>query len=107
MKEYIHQTGEEIRAIGGGYQLQGEALLEFGGRQVLYVLGFGVFDTTCCGTGGCRYALTPGFVVEYKTSLSPEGFPVSQVEPITDPELRRQITRDILEKEVVQQVQFW
>ena len=107
MKEYIHQTGEEVRAIGGGYELQSEDILELDGKKILYVLGYGVFDTSCCGVGGCRYALVPGLLHEYKASTTPDGHFVSQVQPVIDEELRGKISKQLLAKEAIQQVQFW
>jgi hypothetical protein len=55
---------EEITAIGGHYTFVKEGTVTLGGRQVLYLLGIGSVDTSCCGVGGCIYALVPGYVKE-------------------------------------------
>ena len=105
-QEYVHRLGDEIRSISGGYTLQKEGFLELGGREVLYAVGYGVMDSTCCGVGGCRYALVPGYVKAHKVRQNPEGLWVSDVEPVEDAGARDDITRAIQRREEVQQVQF-
>lgn len=107
MVEYTHpRLNEPVRAIGGEYVLVKEERLPFRGREVLYLVGYAVLDTACCGVGGCGYALVPGFVVEWKSGLSPDGRPVSKVERIQDEALQAEIRRRILEVETVHQVRF-
>ena len=106
-REYVHQElNQEVAAISGRYVLVKEVRLPFQGQEVLYLVGHAAFDTTCCGPGGCAYALVPGFVRGWKTATSPEGLAVSQVEPIQDPTTQAQIRRLIEERETVQQVRF-
>ncbi len=105
--DHIHQPlDEEITAIGGSYRLVKESRLDLHGRDVLYVVGHGTFDTACCGAGGCAYALVPGFVVRWRDRTSPDGLPVSLVEPIRDEPTKREIERLIRQREIVQQVDF-
>ncbi len=107
-KDYIHQgLYQEVRAIGGHYLLTKEARLDFNGREILYVLGFAQFDTTCCGNGACNYAFVPGFVKEWKTSENDEGIPVSRVEPINDKAVQKNVQRLIEQQEMVTQVNFY
>jgi hypothetical protein len=106
-REHIHQPlDEEVTAIGGSYRLVKEERLEHGGRQVLYIVGHGVFDTTCCGAGGCAYALVPGNVIDWKTTANLDGLPISNVEPIDDESARREIAHLIRSRETVQDVRF-
>jgi hypothetical protein len=106
-REHILQPlDEEVAAIGGSYRLVKEERLELEGRQVLYLIGHGVFDNTCCGAGGCGYALVPGFITAWKTATSEEGLAVSGVEPIDDDAVRRRISRMITSRENVQEVRF-
>jgi hypothetical protein len=106
-ERYIHRPlGEEVRAIGGGYFLEKEIRLPFGDREVLVVIGNAVFDNTCCGSGGCRYAFVPGYVRAWHGEEAQEGFPVSAVEPIRDAERQRDIAGRVRELEVVQEVHF-
>jgi hypothetical protein len=107
LREYVHQElNQEVVAIGGHYVLTKEVRLPFRGREVLYLAGYAVFDTTCCGVGGCAYAVVPGFIVRWKDKTTQDGLAVSQVEPIYDEAIQREIQRLIVQKEVVQQVQF-
>ena len=106
-ERYIHRPlGEEVRAIGGGYFLEKEIRLPFGEREVLVVIGNAVFDNTCCGAGGCRYAFVPGYLRAWHGEEGHEGLPVSSVEPIRDAESRRAISDQVKWMEMVQDVQF-
>lgn len=106
-KEYVHQElNQEITAIGGHYALVKEVRLPFRGREVLYLVGYGIFDTTCCGVGGCTYALVPGFILDWKSKTNRDGLAVSRVEPIRDETTRKEVRRLIKGTETVQQVRF-
>ena len=107
MKEYVHpQPGLEIEAVGGHYVLTREARIEIGDRTVLYFVGYGVFDTTCCGAGGCGYALVPGELIDYAHRRTVDGRPVSRVIPIDDPALQALVRQRIMATEYVSQVLF-
>jgi hypothetical protein len=106
VKDYTHELNEEIRSISGGYELVEEGILEMQGKEVLYVVGNAVIDSSCCGVGGCRYALVPGYVRKFKTGQNEQGLWISEVDPIVDRETRQEITQLLKEKEIVQQVQF-
>ena len=104
---YVHQElNQEITAIGGHYALVKEARLPFRDRHVLYLLGYGVFDTTCCGVGGSVYALVPGFILDWKSQTNQDGLAISRVEPIRDEIVQKELRRLLKEREVVQQVKF-
>ena len=75
--------------------------LPFRGREVLYLVGCAVVDTSCCGAGGCAYALVPGFILEWKSQTDGDGLAVSQVEPIRDEVTQREVRRLIEEREPV------
>ena len=105
--EYVHRDlNQEVTAIGGHYVLVKEVRLPFEGREVLYLVGHAAFDTTCCGEGGCAYALVPGFIVNWKGRHDQEGLAVSEVESIHDPDIQQQLQRLIQKQELVQQVTF-
>jgi hypothetical protein len=106
-REYVHQElNQEVAAIGGRYVLVKEVRLSFRGREVLYLVGQAAFDTTCCGVGGCAYALVPGFVLDWKAATNREGLALSWVEPIHDAALQKEIEGAISQLEVIQQVRF-
>jgi len=107
VREHVHQELNcEITAIGGHYVLLKEDRLPFCGREVLYLVGHAAFDTTCCGEGGCAYALVPGYVVRWKYRTNPQGLAVSQIEPIGDEAQRKEIRRLVERRETIHQVNF-
>ena len=106
-QDYAHQDlNTEITAIGGYYILIKEVRLPFQQREILYLVGHAAFDTTCCGVGGCAYALVPGFISSWRTSTNSEGLSVSQVEPIRDRAVQERVRRLIEQQEMVHQVTF-
>lgn len=105
-REYKHELNKEVRSISGGYELEKEGRLQVGGEEVLYIVGNAVVDSACCGVGGCRYALVPGYVRRFRFRQDQQGLWVSEVEPVTDGTIRGRITDLLKERELVQQVQF-
>ena len=106
-RDYAHELKKEFQSISGKYVLEKEISVEVDGKTVLYIVGNAIVDSSCCGVGGCRYALVPGYVRKLKTKRNESGLWVSQVEPVVDPESRKKITQLIKQKEWVNQVQFW
>jgi len=108
IERYTHEgLNEEIRSIAGYYLFEEEKRLYYNKREVLYIVGFGAIDNSCCGAGGCRFALIPGYVVGWKTETDEDGRSVSEVETIVDKDSRAEIFRMIQENETVGQVEFW
>jgi hypothetical protein len=107
LQDFIHPNlGQEITAIGGHYVFNNERRLSFDGQDVLYLVGYAVVDTSCCGVGGCAYAMVPGYVRAWKYKRDEANLPVSQVEPVRDGDDQVAIRQLIQKKEVVQQVTF-
>ena len=105
--DYVHRDlKEEVLAIGGHYRFTDEVRLLFEKNELLYLKGYAVFDTTCCGAGGCSYVLVQGIIEQWKIRKDSDGFFVSRVRPVEDKNLRDRLTRLIKEKEMVQQVRF-
>jgi hypothetical protein len=106
-RDYVHlPLDQEVTAIGGSYRLVKEERLEIDGREVLYIIGHGVFDTTCCGAGGCAYAIVPGYIVNWKTQTTEDGLPITTVEPITEIEAQTHISKVIKARETIQETRF-
>jgi len=106
-REHVHlPLDEEVTAIGGSYRLVKEERIDIDGREVLYIVGHGVFDTTCCGAGGCAYALVPGYVIEWKTKTNADGLQISNVAPIEDDLIQKKLIRLIKSQETVQEIHF-
>lgn len=107
MLEYVHcPLPLEVNSIGGYYVLQSERELPFEGKRLLYLSGYGVVDSSCCGTGGCRYIYVPGFVIRYKLKQDAAGNPVSLIEPVLDEGLRQKVRDALYQQEGVNQVVF-
>jgi hypothetical protein len=105
--DYVHQPlEEEIMAIGGHYRFTDEVRLSVGGGEVLYLKGYALFDSTCCGAGGCGYARVMGWIDRWKDRTDEEGYAVSRLRPVADPAQRQKIDRLIMDREMVQQVRF-
>ena len=106
-KEYTHELHREVRSISGGYTLEKEERITIGSKEVLYVVGNALADSSCCGFWGCCYALVPGYVVKWKHTKNEEGISISTVEAIAEEHVKREITEFLKEKEGVSQVWFW
>ena len=105
--DYVHAPlEEEVMAIGGHYRFTDEVRLPVDGGEVLYLKGYALFDSTCCGAGGCGYARVMGWVEHWKERTSDEGFAVSRLRRVADPAHRQKIDRLIKDREMVQQVNF-
>jgi len=97
---------EEVKSIAGWYLFSKEGTIRLGGSNVLFLVGHGVVDSSCCGSGGCSFALVPGAVVALKYAQDDQGRPVSLVAPITDPATREEIRDLLIRSEGVSQVNF-
>jgi len=70
--EYVHHPLDtEVNAIGGRYVFTDEFRVPFSGKELFYLIGYALFDSTCCGFGGCRYALVRGFIIDWKKKKEP------------------------------------
>ena len=105
--DFTHPVlNKAVRTISGHYILSQEKRLPYNGRQVLYFIGCAVVDASCCGPGGCTYALVPGYILEWKYKTGPDDLFLSRVEPIRDADVQLEIRQLILEQDSVQQVNF-
>jgi hypothetical protein len=106
-RPFVHPVlGEEAESVTGRYAFTRETRTVVDGRDVLVLVGYAVFDTSCCGAGGCGHALVPGFVVRWKHGAGKDGRAVSEVEPIADPAVRARIDSAVRAEFAVQQVAF-
>lgn len=107
MVDYKHlPLGQDINFISGRYTPLKEKITYFQDKKVLYVIGNAVLDNSCCGIGGCRYAIVPGFIVDFKYKKE-NGQYVSKIEPIRDSGQKQEIKKMIKRCEIVTQVDFW
>jgi hypothetical protein len=108
MAEHIHQEiGEEIRSIAGYYMVLEEGMLEYNGRDVLYLLEAAAVDTSCCGRGGMGFIFVPGYLNAIKHRKNEEGKWISDVDRVEGEEDKEKITRQLkAENPGFQQVNF-
>ena len=108
MNHYTHRPlGQEVHSISGYYTIEEEKRISFHGREVLVAKGCWAVENSCCGTGGCGFALVPGYVLQWQSSRSDKGEPVTEIEPVRDAQAKQDLRRIIQESEKVQQVNFW
>jgi len=106
--QYTHSPlGQEVRSISGQYVIDAEQRLPFNGREVLVALGYMSIDSSCCGTGGCGFALVAGYILQWQVASNEKGEPVSEIELIQDEQDKAMLRAMILEANPVQQVNFW
>jgi len=106
-KIYTHETIKEVESISGWYRLEKEEKLQLRDKTYLYLIGIGVVDSSCCGEGGCRYAVVPGSVVNWKSGTNENGLETTCVEPVYDEKIRKELSAMLSDREKVTQVQFW
>jgi hypothetical protein len=108
MAEHVHQLiGEEIRSMAGYYMVLQEGVLEYKGREVLYLIEAAAADTSCCGGAGLGFIMVPGFIKALKTRKNEDGLWVSDVDLILDEEERKELAGLLLaDNPGFQQVNF-
>lgn len=103
-KEHVHVGPVEVRSIAGSYSIEEEKLVTFLGQEVLCEIGYSLVDSSCCGVGGCRFAYVAGFVRRYRVKQDRLGRWISEVEPIQDEMIRKELAELLRESHLVQQV---
>ena len=108
VKDYAHpELNTEITAIGGHYVITKEARLPFQGEEVLYSIGNGIVDRTCCGFGAFCYANVVGYIRQWQYMKNADNRPVSKVEPVTNAREQAGIQKRLKEREtMITQVNF-
>jgi hypothetical protein len=87
--------------------IEAENHVPFEGREVLVATGYMIIDNSCCGVGGCGFALVPGYVLGWKAEQNEKGEPITEVEPVREEREREALRTLILASARVQQVNFW
>ena len=104
---HLELDKEVVAGMAGYYIPQKEVRLKYDGREVLYVLGRAVIESSCCGTGNWVYAIVPGYIVNWQTAKNDDGLPVSEVEPVQDEQSKESIKRIIETTEEAFPIGFW
>lgn len=109
---YTHTPlNQDVEAFAGYYTPEKEGRMEFQGREILYVIGHVVVETTCALGGSCAplnywYATVPGYIVNWQIDKNKNGLPVTEIEPITDTAIQNIIRKIILQNESIARVDF-
>ena len=104
--EYIHPViQEDIASISGHYQFTKESLLNYSGRNVLYLSGHAELNS-CCGRGGMIFCFVPGYVTRLRYKKNAGDTYISEIETIRDEDDRARIAALIQKSEFCQQVNF-
>ena len=104
---FTHPTLDDpVTAIGGHYVMTGEQQIEYQDERLLVFTGHAIFDTTCCGLGGCAYVLVAGFLKGYRCARDDAGRWMSKVRPVADGRLQTRVQAVVSARLAVQQVQF-
>ena len=107
--KYTHlELGKDVEiGIAGYYTPQQEVRLKYDGREVLYVIGKAVIESSCCNVGSWTYAIVPGYIVNWQYTKNEHGLPVTEVEPITDEAIQVELRHTIESKEAAAMTGFW
>ncbi len=104
---YVHsEEGAETESIAGRYFIEKEVEVETEFGTALVAFGFAVVDTSCCGSGGCRFAQVAGIIVERNAGVAQDGRPYSVLERVRDESQQRRIREIIDASECHCQINF-
>jgi hypothetical protein len=97
---YKHpELGKDIPiGIAGFYTSIKEVRLPYLGREVLYIVGKSVLESSCCGTGSWLYATVPGYIIRWHIDTE-DGRYISEVTPLLDNSEREDVQKLIIERE--------
>jgi hypothetical protein len=98
--------GTEVVAPSGYYQPIKEELIDFDGRQVLYVLGSACIEASCCGIGSWAYVRVEGYVVGEEDVSDENGGKATQIDTITAEGDKAAIGALLLEKHPGARIEF-
>jgi len=106
---YTHLSQNEDIGFQGRSYNAAECLLDYNGRQVLY-LYVDAADVTFCDRSYASHLASvtvKGYVLKWRCGINEEGEAISEIEPITDVAERRAVT-DLLRSTVhVSSVHFF
>jgi len=106
--EYTHRKLEEdVICPAGYYTPLKEVRLKYNNREILYMVGHVVLESSCCGSARGTYVSVPGYIVNWQSGKNEAGLPVSEVEPISDEATRENVRQIIREAESISQIDFW
>jgi hypothetical protein len=100
------ELGYEVCTPSGYYQPVDKALVDYGGKRVLYASGIACVDASCCGTGSWQYLRVEGYVVEngrHEERILEDRI---EIDTIEDDGEKTAISRLLLEKHPGARIEF-
>jgi hypothetical protein len=108
IREYAHQVlNQQYGGLSGYYIPRREVRLGYNCREVLYIVGRAVVESSCCGTGNWDYVLVPGFILNWHCGRNQSSLDVTAVEPIDSAQDIKELTSLIEFKENTACITFW
>ena len=108
---YTHQelNADHSAGLDGSYVPQKEVKFNHNGREALYVVVKIQGGSVCCGFFNGKYAMVPGYIVNWQNMKDEDGQPISEVEPISDDKAKEYIKQIIETSESVPPpaITFW
>jgi hypothetical protein len=107
--EFTHpDLGEEVPVRAGYYAPLEEHVLPHEGREVLYIVGKGCIESSCCAApGSWIYVQVPGFLVKKHVRGGGNAPYISEVEIIDDQQTRKSVREAIASKHPGVQLDMW
>ena len=107
-RDYTHQLlDKQYGGISGYYTPRKEFRLNYQSRQVLYIVGHAVVESSCCGSGNWDYVLVPGFVVNWHSGKNQSGLSTTSVEAVENLQDIKELTSVIQARENTNCITFW
>ena len=106
---HLELNADHSMDLDGGYVPQKEVRFNHNGREALYVVVKIEAGSVCCGFVNGRYAIVPGYIVNWQNIKNEDGQPISEVEPISDEKAKEYISQIIETSERVPPfaITFW
>ncbi|MGB9698539.1 MAG: hypothetical protein ACPL5I_04050 [Thermodesulfobacteriota bacterium] len=97
--KFLHPPLQEpVNFFGGWYLFLEEGRLPYRDKEVLYLLGVAVVESSCCGPGGCIFIKVPGYVHSWKKEFTASGQYLSEIESIASTAEQKEITKLLFQK---------
>ncbi|GAB6887708.1 hypothetical protein JCM13304A_12060 [Desulfothermus okinawensis JCM 13304] len=106
-RRFVHfHLPKKVDTISGFFELVEEKILNIDGKKLLYYLGYGAADNSCCGFFGCGYVYVVGYIKKYKALKNDEGLILSIISSIEESH-RLKVEQVLKTREQVNQVVFF
>jgi hypothetical protein len=106
--EYTHpELDIEVRAPSGSYIPREENILSYAGREVMYIVGLMVIETSCCGIGSWEYVQVPGYLVRMGETPNKNKEPKSKIDTIQNEKDRTAVYKLLEQKYPGARIEIW